>query len=137
MTNIDPLPAPVPPSAGRPAQPSGPPWLVILGLASLALLLPLTALLGFGDGAARALTLLGLIALAWIGVVGFAPVRMPVLTLTLTGTAYGVITLLIGTVFGTADGPIWALLVALALDAFWGMIAGLLAFGIQRLRRRA
>lgn len=116
--------------------PPGLPWLLILGLSSLALIWPLTAFMGWGDGGPRALVIIGLIAATWIGVVGLARVRRPVLTLTLVGVGYGAIALVVATVLGSFDRPLWTVLVALVLDAFWGAIAGLIAFAIQTPRAR-
>ena len=57
------------------------PWLLIIGLASLVLLWPLTSQWQFGQGLPRAAALLGLTAVVWIGVVGVGRVPRPVLTL--------------------------------------------------------
>src|SRR6478735_7006789 len=71
-------PAPPRPSTDRLS------WPTVLGLGAMALLWPLTALTGLGgDGAPRALAVLGLTALVWVGVVGLGRVARPVLTLTL------------------------------------------------------
>ena len=110
-------------------------WLLILGLASLSLLWPLTTLIGIGQGAPRALILITVIAVVWISVVGFGRVPRPVLTLTLTGLSYGVISMVVATFFGGVDGPIWTVFAALFVDTFWGAIAGLLALAIQQMRK--
>ncbi|MFJ3406611.1 hypothetical protein [Promicromonospora sp. NPDC090134] len=128
----------------RPADagPAAVPWTLVAGLSALALLWPLTGLTGaLGTGAPRALTIIGLTAAVWIGVVGLGRVPRPVLTLTLTGLAYGLVATLIGTLvpvlsgFGPGGGPAWTLVPALALDTMWGALAGLVAAGVQRLRR--
>ncbi|RPF21826.1 hypothetical protein EDD34_2461 [Myceligenerans xiligouense] len=108
----------------------------------MALLWPLTALAGIGAGAPRALAIVGVTAAVWIGVVGFGRVARPVLTLTLTGLAFGVLTLLLSLVFAGVDGAgprgaAWTALPALAMDAFWGCLAGLIALGVQRARGNA
>lgn len=118
------------------------PWGVVAGLATLALLWPLTGLTGvLGTGTPRAFATIGLTAAVWIGVVGLGRVPRPVLTLTLTGVAYGLVTVALGLLvpvlggFGPgADGPAWAIVPALLNDAFWGALAGLAAAGVQRLR---
>jgi hypothetical protein len=133
-----------------PAQPSprpGPapaavPWSLVAGLAALALLWPLTGLTGlFGTGAPRAFAVIGVTAVVWIGVVGLGRVPRPVLTLTLTGLAYGLVVAGLGLLvpvlggFGPgAGGPAWTIVPALVMDAFWGAMAGLVAAGVQRLR---
>jgi hypothetical protein len=119
------------------------PWAVVAGLASLALLWPLTGLTGlFGTGAARALAIIGITAVVWIAVVGLGRVPRPVLTLTLTGVAYGLVTFLLGLLvpalggFGGPDGAAWTVVPELLMNAFWGALAGLAAAAVQRLRGR-
>lgn len=128
---LSPRPAPVPV-----------PWTVVGGLSALALLWPLTGLTGaLGTGAPRALTIVGITAAVWIGVVGLGRVPRPVLTLTLTGLAYGLVAVLVGTLVpalagfgGPGGGPAWTIVPALAFDAGWGALAGVVAAGVQRLR---
>lgn len=123
-----------PPPPSRPSLP----WPVILGLASLALLWPLTALWGLEQGAPRALTLLGLTAAVWIGVVGIGRIRRPVLTLTVTGLLHGALLLVIGGLLAGGGGPsldplhLVMLLPALVRDAGIGALLGLVALGVQR-----
>ncbi|EWS81489.1 membrane protein [Brachybacterium phenoliresistens] len=124
----------VPVSGADPAPAPPLPWLLIGGLASLVLLWPITALLGLGSGAPRALILVALIGAIWIGVVGLGRVPRPVLVLALTGLAGGVITLVLAAVLGGSGRPWWTHLVALGMDALWGTIAGLLALAVQQLR---
>lgn len=120
-----------------PAAParSGLPWLLIVGLASLSLLWPLTDLVGIPQGAPRALTLIAVIGATWICVVGFGRVARPVLVLALTGLLHGVIAVGVAAVVGAFDRPVWTLFVGLAIDAFWGAVAGLLALAVQRARK--
>ncbi|GAA4691003.1 hypothetical protein APR04_002867 [Promicromonospora umidemergens] len=132
---------PAQPTPGRSA-PVPVPWAVVGGLAALALLWPLAGLTGaLGTGAPRALTIIGITAVVWIGVVGLGRVPRPVLTLTLTGVAYGLVAhavaLLVpvlGGLGGPGGGPLWTIVPALLLDAMWGALAGLAAAGVQRLR---
>ncbi|MBD5787892.1 hypothetical protein IF650_17170 [Cellulosimicrobium terreum] len=113
-------------------------WPVVLGLGSMALLWPLTGLLGLGYGAPRALTILGLTAAVWIGVVGLGGVARPVLTLTLAGATFGVVGTVVSALVGLDGGrPVWTLVPALALDTFWGFVAGAAAAAVQRGRARA
>jgi hypothetical protein len=67
-------------------------WPVALGLGSLALLWPLAELTGLSGAIGQptmALMLFGVVAIAWIGTVGFFRVPRPVLTLTIAGAVYG------------------------------------------------
>ncbi len=107
-------------------------WPLIAGLASLALLWPLAELTGVPRGFGRAAVILSIIAVCWIGVVGFGQFPRPVLTLTLAGLGAGLLAHALSYAFG--DGaPVWALPVSLALQAGWGALAGLAAWGIQAL----
>lgn len=119
-----------------PSTRPGLPWLVIVGLSSLALLWPLTNLLGVPSGAPRALTLVVIIAACWIGVVAFARIPNPVAVLALVGVGHGVITLVVSAIFGEPGRPLWTYVFALGMDAVWGAIAGLIALGVQAALRR-
>lgn len=111
------------------------PWLLIVGLSSLSLLWPLTALWPIaGTGAVRAFIILGLTGAIWVSTVGFGRVPRPVLTLTLAGLGYGFLELALGAVISGGGGPFgtpWALIPALGIDAGVGALAGLAATGIQ------
>ncbi len=113
-------------------------WPLILGLAALALIRPIISMVGLSEAigqpvASIAVTLL--ISLVWIAVVVRARVSRPVVTLTLTGLAYGVFAILISAVFtpiltGQLQGPatnVFALVSVLLTNALWGLIAGLIA----------
>jgi len=107
----------------------------------MVLLWPITGLTGvLGTGAPRAMTIVGVTAVVWIGVVGLGQVPRPVLTLTLTGLASGLVITAIGLLvpvlsdFGPGGGPAWTIVPALAFDTLWGAVAGVLAAGVQRLR---
>lgn len=144
MTSNQPSPQPrpqpsVPPSMSPPPR-GGISWPLVAGLASMALLWPLTGLTGIGGtGAPRALGIVALTAVVWIGVVGFGRVPRPVLTLTMTGLASGVVTLLVSTLFGGVGlggegAAAWTAIPALAMDAGWGALAGVAALGVQKAR---
>lgn len=134
-----------PSPAAHPAHPAHPDddtpptgrlsWPTVLGLGSMALLWPLTGLLGLGSGLPRALTILGLTALVWVAVVGLGRVARPVLTLTLAGLTFGVVAAVVSALVGLdGDRAAWTLVPALALDTFWGFVAGALAAAVQRAR---
>ncbi|SEE73017.1 hypothetical protein [Ruania alba] len=121
----------------------------MFGLAALTLLWPLTSVTGLADAIgnpARALLLITLIGGAWIGVVGLGRVARPIATLTLTGLAAGVITLVASVVVtglgaesgGLSGAPAFALpLVAVEMvgsQTLLGALAGLVAAGVQRAR---
>ncbi|HLS63732.1 MAG TPA: hypothetical protein VK060_10165 [Ruania sp.] len=140
--NTPPVPHPPTGSPGTRRPPIV--WQAVLGLGALVLLWPLTSLTGLADviGApARALLVVALVGAAWVGVVGFGRLPRPVLTLTLTGMAGGGYLLLADLLVGTgASGGLGAVAVPfLLLDlvgggALWGVLAGLLAAGVQKLR---
>ena len=115
-------------------------WPLIVGLSSLALLWPLTGLWPvLGEGAARALVLIGTTGAVWIGTVGFAGVGRPVLTLTICGAAHGFINLALGGLLagtgaiGAGPAMLMAFIPSLAMGAGVGALAGLAAAGIQAL----
>lgn len=114
------------------------PWLLIIGLSSLALLWPLTALWGIGQGPLRALSILGLTAAVWIGVVGGARIQRPVLTLTIVGLVHGLLTRLLGGFLAGSGGSVgdpaalWTLLPSLAGSAGVGAVMGLGALAVQK-----
>lgn len=112
------------------------PWLLIIGLASLSLLWPLTSQWQLGQGLPRAAALLGLTAAVWVGVVGVGRIPRPVLTLTLTGLLHGVIGLVTGWILpgdGPGGGPaaLWLMLPSLATSAGVGALLGVVALAVQ------
>lgn len=130
--NISPAPVPTP------RQPL--PWLLILGLSSLCLLWPLTALTGLlGQGGPRALTIIGVTGIVWIATVGLGRVPRPILTLTITGLVSGFIALVLAGITPGGGGPfgdtttLWSLIPALIMNAAVGALAGLAAAGVQRM----
>lgn len=141
MTSNQPSPQPRPqPTPSDTPTRAGISWPLVAGLASMALLWPLTGLTGIGGtGAPRALAIVALTAVVWIGVVGFGRVPRPVLTLTMTGLASGVVALLVSTLLGgvglAGEGAAaWTAVPALAMDAGWGALAGVVALGVQKAR---
>jgi len=134
-----PQPGPQPTPSDTPTR-AGISWPLVAGLASMALLWPLTGLTGIGGaGAPRALAIVALTAVVWIGVVGFGRVPRPVLTLTMTGLASGVVALLVSMLFGGVGlggegAAAWTAVPALAMDAGWGALAGVVALGVQKAR---
>ena len=119
-------------------------WPVVLGLGSLALLWPLAELTGLSDAIGQptmALVLLGLVAIAWIGTVGFCRVPRPVLTLTVAGAVYGSILVVLSVAFGTRPdlGGVLAVGVAfleIVRSALLGSMAGLIARALQKVMGR-
>lgn len=105
-------------------------WPLIAGLSALALLWPLAELTGVPRGFGRAAVILTIIAVSWVGVVGFGRFPRPVLTLTLTGLGAGLLSHALAYVFG-GGAPVWALPISLAMQAGWGALAGLAAWGVQ------
>lgn len=108
-------------------------WGVILSLAVIALLWPVSGLLGF-DGPVRAFTIIGVTLLAWISVAGFARVARPVLSLTLAGAGYGLLYLTANAIMVTP--LVFFAWYTVAVTAGVGALAGLAALGIQRLLAR-
>lgn len=134
MTSHEPVPRPSRPT--DPAPPARLSWPTVLGLGSLALLWPLAALLvPDAGGPGRALTIVGVTALVWVGVVGLGRVPRPVLTLTLAGLVFGVVAAGVSALVGVdGDRAAWTVLPALVLDTAWGAVAGVVAAAVQRAR---
>lgn len=118
-------------------------WQLVPALGAIALVLPLARMTGLAEVVPSGPWLLTvLVSLVWIGVVGLGRVPRPVLTLTLAGLAYGVAiiplsaavsTVLTGTVQGPLVMPI-AVVPILLMNGLWGLLAGLLAGAVQRLK---
>ena len=88
-----------------------------------------------------ALVLFGLVAIAWIGTVGFCRVPRPVLTLTVAGAVYGGILVVLSVAFGTRPdlGGVLAVGVAfleIVRSALLGSMAGLIARALQKVMGR-
>ncbi len=118
-------------------------WPLILGMGALALLQPVLHFTGVMDalGRPRGPLLAGaLVTLAWLLIVGLAPVRAPVLTLTCTGLVYGVVSLLISaTLAPPGTGPTAhpaAIVAVVLLNTLWGALIGLAARALRAARRR-
>ncbi|GAA4414704.1 hypothetical protein GCM10023169_00290 [Georgenia halophila] len=119
------------PSSGTESTSGRLSWTLILGLGAMSLLWPLTGLTGIGGtGLARASLILGLTAVVWIAAVGLGRVARPVLTLTLAGVVYALVSLAVASFFGGLSGfGIDAVIPAL----IWGVLCGLVAAGVQKL----
>jgi hypothetical protein len=139
------VPAAQPAGSRQPGEPppDGVNWPFVLGLGALAVLEPLAHLTGLRDALGPAVTTLlvpALVALLWIGWVGFFRVPRPVLTLTLAGTVSGAVLVLLVPVLGVGpevDGGT-AVLVAVVETApgtGLGAVAGFLAWVLQQSRR--
>lgn len=123
-------------------------WPLVVGLGALALIRPLDRIIEdqaeiTHHPATSVLITVG-ISVAWILIVGFSRIREPLLTLVFTGLSYGVLSLLLSAVLspiliGHLDGPLAnpaGLVPALAVNAIWGLLCGVLALGLQRIRHR-
>lgn len=118
-------------------------WPVVLGLGALAGLWPLTELSGLRDligPAGTALLTFAVIAVTWIGGVGFFRVPRPVLTLTLAGTVFGAVLVVLSLAFGLGPEVTGGLAVLVAVfeigrGAALGALAGLVAWAVQQARR--
>lgn len=116
---------------------------MVFGLGALVLTWPLTSLTGVADAigpAARAIGVIALIGAVWIGVVGFSRLSRPTLTLTLTGLVGALYLTVAEVVASAATTGALSLFSLLALadlavgGALGGVLAGLVAAGVQRLR---
>lgn len=121
-------------------------WPLIIGLGAIGLVRPLTRItesqLGIHHHAIVPITVTIGISLIWIAVVGLSRRPAPVLTLVFTGLAYGVLSIILSGVVspvinGHLDGPLAhpiGIVPDLIVNAVWGLITGLLALALQRVR---
>lgn len=128
------------------STPPRPSSLLILGLGLLALVRPLASIVveqsGHDLGAAPRLLLTAAITLVWVAVVGLGRAPRPLLTLVLAGLVYAVAAIVLSGILsplllGHPSGPLaqpLAIVPMLLVNALWGLIAGLLALGVRRLR---
>ena len=126
--------------------PPRPSSLLILGLGLLALVRPLASIVveqsGHELGAAPRLLLTAAITLVWVAAVGLGRAPRPLLTLVLAGLVYAVAAIVLSGILsplllGHLSGPLaqpLAIVPMLLVNALWGLIAGLLALGVRRLR---
>lgn len=121
-------------------------WPLVLGLGALAMVRPLIRIIGdqadldIPPAIPIALTLL--ITATWVAAAGFTRVREPVLTLVCAGLTYGVLAITISAIVspilsGELEGPLAnpiAIVPVLIFNAGWGLVAGLLALAVRRVR---
>ena len=128
------------------STPPRPSSLLILGLGLLALVRPLASIVveqsGHELGAAPRLLLTAAITLVWVAAVGLGRAPRPLLTLVLAGLVYAVAAIVLSGILsplllGHLSGPLaqpLAIVPMLLVNALWGLIAGLLALAVRRLR---
>lgn len=122
------------------------PWLLVVILGALALVRPATNTVadqvGWDRPAAVPIAFTLLITATWVAVVGFSRNTEPVLTLLATGLVYAVLAIGLSAVIsvpltGRLQGPLAnpiAIVPVLAVNAGWGLLAGVLALLLQRAR---
>ena len=128
------------------STPPRPSSLLILGLGLLALVRPLASIVVEQSGheldAVPRLLLTAAITLVWVAVVGLGRAPRPLLTLVLAGLVYAVVAIVLSGILsplllGHLSGPLaqpLAIVPMLLVNALWGLIAGLLALAVRRLR---
>jgi hypothetical protein len=121
-------------------------WPLVLGLGALALVRPLIRILvdpsGMADAPATAITVSIAISVVWVAVVGWTNVAHPVLTLVCAGVVYGLLSIVLSAVLspilsGRLQGPLaqpFTIIPVLLTNAFWGLVAGLIALLVRRAR---
>jgi hypothetical protein len=121
-------------------------WPLVLGLGALALVRPLIRILvdpsGMADAPATAITVSIAISVVWVAVVGLTNVAHPVLTLVCAGVVYGLLSIVLSAVLspilsGRLQGPLaqpFTIIPVLLTNAFWGLVAGLIALLVRRAR---
>lgn len=132
------------PTSSRPApeeRSAGLPWALLLGLGALALVRPLLSVVGIteavGGAVVQPLATL-LVTAVWVGTVVAVREPRPVLTLALTGLTCAAASIVLSAVLspvlsGELQGPLAnpiALVPIAAVNALWGLVAGLLALAL-------
>lgn len=120
-------------------------WPLALGLGAFGLIRPVLNITGVAEDLGKPLTpvlvTIG-ISLVWIAIVGLSRVAEPVVTLLIAGIVYGVLAIIVSAILspillGELHGPLAnpsSIVPVLLVNAVWGLIAGLLAPGVRRLR---
>ncbi len=120
---------------------SGIAWSLVLGLGALALLRPLVDITGAAGALDRPFLLWPatavLVTVTWVAAVVVTRVPRPLLTLVCTGLAHAVFSIVVSAVLspvmlGELRGPLthpFGFVAALALNALWGLVAGVIALG--------
>lgn len=118
-------------------------WSFIISLAALALIRPLMSMLGWLEGIgqpAASISVTLVITLTWIAIAVIGRVEEPLIQLTFTGVAYGVLAIVISAIMspildGELKGPItnpFAIVSVLVTNGIWGLCAGLIAKAIMK-----
>lgn len=121
-------------------------WPLVAALAVVALVRPLFSIVGLTETLGKPVTpivLTVVISATWVLAVGLSRVSEPLLTLVATGLAYAVAAVVLSAVLspiltGELQGPIvnpFGLVAMFVTNAIWGALCGVLAMGLQRLRR--
>lgn len=125
-------------------------WGLILLLGALGLVRPLLSILGaydaLGEGALGPIVVTAILAVVWVGVVLVARAPNPLLTLTLAGVSYGILSILLQQIAWNLflDGPpaeapssapilVVSWVAILVTNAVWGALLGLIAMALGRL----
>lgn len=111
-------------------------WQLGMLLGIVVLVRPLLSILGVSDGRPWIPVLTTVvITILWISVVIRVGDRRPILTLTIAGGVYGVLAIGVGIVLqGGLSVPVFAIPAIVLTNAVWGVLAGIVAAGIDRSR---
>ncbi len=119
-------------------------WPLIIILGAFTLVRPATRIvssqLGVSIWPPLPIALTVGITIVWVAVVILRRVERPLITLVMSALTYGVLSILLSGILspildGRLDGPLAhpiAIVPDLAVNAVWGLVAGALALGIQR-----
>ncbi|WP_199433590.1 hypothetical protein [Qaidamihabitans albus] len=119
-------------------------WKLAVALGAVGLVRPVLSMFGVLDALGKPwspLAATALIAVVWVVVAVWTRTDQPVLTLTLAGVAYAILAALLNLLaqpFFPDAQPVGVpgVMGMLFTNAIWGAVLGLIAFGIQRLRRQ-
>lgn len=119
-------------------------WKLIIILGAMALIRPLTSILGVAEILGQPYTSLGLtllISLAWIGAVVLVKNERPFFTLMMAGVFYAVVVIIFSGILspvlsGELQGPLTnplAVISVLLTNIIWGLITGCISWVIMKI----
>ena len=121
-------------------------WGLIATLSFIALIRPVMSMLGISEAIGKpvaSITATIIISLVWIIAVVFRQEPQPIRTLIFVGIGYGILAIVISGILspiltGHLQGPLtnpFALIGVLMTNAIWGVITGVIAHGVLKIKR--
>lgn len=121
-------------------------WGFIATLSFITLIRPVMSMLGISEAIGKpvaSITATIIISLVWIIAVVFRQEPQPIKTLIFVGIGYGILAIVISGIFspiltGHLQGPLtnpFAIISVLMTNAIWGVITGIIAYAVLKIKR--